>query len=669
MKKVIDQSKRIFNLRLKCIYNEKGCTEIVNASQLSTHQGLCPFQLFYCPNEGCNAQNLLLKDKLIHEESCLFQPIQCFDCKTPILRNELHSHLKNECFSNNFSCIECQKEINKNDCVKHHEDYHKKVEKCEKCLGLTLSNHDCIHEMCNQIYSSKRKASLDLKEVLDKNDELKKGLSTIKQSFEELKSSVEKNISNITISVNTNIQNLTNLITNFYKEIQQLNFYIQNMDHKFEESAFNLKSQQDLEENKVHNEIQQLNEDINKKIEDFNKDNLNLINESILKFNSENEKKSEMNEKRIEEIYEKIKYQEIKIKELYQDLDRFKESSKQDFNQKIESVGNDSLAQLKELKENSLQVSDNIDKIRGIFQPLSETNIKRLKQSMKKICTLKYIDEEYYSSPESKEKNKYLFYVERKTENEKDILHVNNLELKKEFKIELYKNNNYMNDAVYHNGMIFYCGGGLSNNNFLDSCSIVNIENQNLNLSCRLNEKKCFVSLVSCIKSVFCIGGYNGYSLNDCEIFNSENKEWCKAAKLNKAQDRITSFFNPPSSIFTFGSTDQNVIEKLEIYSGVLAWELLKIKCPTRGYGCAIAISNRKILLFGGESSGQEFYVFNPLENTLKMQKERFCESTSFHSSKPIYFNGFIIAISESDKKKFLISPEDYKYEVNPLEF
>ena len=153
-------------------------------------RSICPFQAFDCPNEGCNSKNLLLRDKLTHEEVCLFQPIQCSECKKPILRNEIELHLSAECFANISSCIECQKEVIKDDFAKHFEEHHEKVEKCEKCHGVIQSNHNCILEMSKQLCSSRRKASIDLKDVFEKNEDLNIEISSTKKLFEEYKLNV-----------------------------------------------------------------------------------------------------------------------------------------------------------------------------------------------------------------------------------------------------------------------------------------------------------------------------------------------------------------------------------------------------------------------------------------------------------------------------------------------
>ena len=371
----------------------------------------------------------------------------------------------------------------------------------------------------------------------------------------------------------------------------------------------------------------------------------------------------------LELLKKTIESQQNKIEELLRDYERFKYNFPLDYCQKIDSVKNQSFISFKELREQSQKLAEDIHFIQNIFQPLTDTNIKRLKESIKYIYRKKYLDEEIFEKEEEKEKNKYLFYVERMEKSFCNILHLVNLHTNQIFRYELFKNSSFMNDAVWFKDLIFICGGG-HQSAFLDICVIVDINQNKINMNHTLTQKKCFVNLLSTSSFVICIGGYNGKTLSTCEIFNTSDLKWIAIASLNRNQDRLTSILYQFSIIFTLGSCTDNTMEKLDINNDIKnsKWEILKVKGSSRSYGCAIILKSNKILIFGGEASCVFYCIFNPHKYIVKYRKEKFCEA-SFNASKPIYLNGVIWVVSEYEKKIYQISPETYSFEIKELFF
>ncbi len=67
-------------LNIRCIYNNRGCKEIVQLQHLDQHEATCGFTPAVCTNQGCGAT--LNQRDLIHHESevCEFRKLKCHSC-------------------------------------------------------------------------------------------------------------------------------------------------------------------------------------------------------------------------------------------------------------------------------------------------------------------------------------------------------------------------------------------------------------------------------------------------------------------------------------------------------------------------------------------------------------------------------------------------------------
>ena len=67
-------------LRIRCIYNNRGCKEIVQLQHLDQHEATCGFAPAVCTNQGCGVT--LNQRDLIHHESevCEFRKQKCHSC-------------------------------------------------------------------------------------------------------------------------------------------------------------------------------------------------------------------------------------------------------------------------------------------------------------------------------------------------------------------------------------------------------------------------------------------------------------------------------------------------------------------------------------------------------------------------------------------------------------
>ena len=70
----------INELNIHCVYNHRGCQEIVQLQHLDRHENSCGFTPVVCTNEGCGAT--VNKRDLIHHESeqCEYRKLKCHSC-------------------------------------------------------------------------------------------------------------------------------------------------------------------------------------------------------------------------------------------------------------------------------------------------------------------------------------------------------------------------------------------------------------------------------------------------------------------------------------------------------------------------------------------------------------------------------------------------------------
>ena len=67
-------------LNIHCVYNNRGCEEIVQLQHLDNHEATCGFTPAVCTNPGCGA-TLNQRDLINHEsELCEFRKLKCHSC-------------------------------------------------------------------------------------------------------------------------------------------------------------------------------------------------------------------------------------------------------------------------------------------------------------------------------------------------------------------------------------------------------------------------------------------------------------------------------------------------------------------------------------------------------------------------------------------------------------
>ena len=67
-------------LNIRCVYNDRGCEEIVQLQHLDQHEDSCGFTPAVCTNPGCGA-TLNMRDLTVHEsELCKHRKLNCHSC-------------------------------------------------------------------------------------------------------------------------------------------------------------------------------------------------------------------------------------------------------------------------------------------------------------------------------------------------------------------------------------------------------------------------------------------------------------------------------------------------------------------------------------------------------------------------------------------------------------
>ena len=66
--------------KIRCVYNDRGCEEIVQLQHLDQHEESCGYTPVVCANPGCGA-TLNMRDLTVHEsELCEYRKLKCHSC-------------------------------------------------------------------------------------------------------------------------------------------------------------------------------------------------------------------------------------------------------------------------------------------------------------------------------------------------------------------------------------------------------------------------------------------------------------------------------------------------------------------------------------------------------------------------------------------------------------
>ena len=159
----------INELNIHCVYNNRGCQEIVQLQYLDRHQNSCGFTPVDCTNEGCGA--IVNKRDLIHHESeqCEYRKLKCHSC------GEMTITLANmeKKMQTNMVCMET------------------KIENYDKNMQTKIVNLE--KNMTTKIERSIADIKIDMETKLEAVNNEVKGLKTaLVESFDQMKDVLSK---------------------------------------------------------------------------------------------------------------------------------------------------------------------------------------------------------------------------------------------------------------------------------------------------------------------------------------------------------------------------------------------------------------------------------------------------------------------------------------------
>ena len=137
---------------LKCHNFYLGCKVSLPRKKIIPHHKICEFRIYNC--EECN-EEVLLKDKSLHHQKCIYAEITCPHCYDHLLRNNLERHLHNECNINLNSCIYCFRIFFSVISIQEHFKFcHNHKSLCKICKFACNENHNCMSSILEGLQDS-----------------------------------------------------------------------------------------------------------------------------------------------------------------------------------------------------------------------------------------------------------------------------------------------------------------------------------------------------------------------------------------------------------------------------------------------------------------------------------------------------------------------------------
>ena len=237
----------------------------------------------------------------------------------------------------------------------------------------------------------------------------------------------------------------------------------------------------------------------------------------------------------------------------------------------------------------------------------------------------------------------FLFYFEW----EGKYVNIKNVQTNDLLKIKMYQSL-YPVSVEIHQFKIYVCGGYFPKAGLLNNCAIFNLTNKELDLSSRLCECKCAVSLVSTSEFIFCIGGYNeDNNSNYCEYFDNLQAKWKITSPLNHEDRGITVSFDDARYIYTFGGSDNNIFERLDVTSLYNKWENLNVNLSTkRNFGFANFLNDLEFLVCGGDNSEDIYFNIFSHKSLKLIRSKKLFNNYLYFSSKPLNWKDKLWIIS-----------------------
>jgi hypothetical protein len=244
-----DSTLKYLNELIKCINEDKGCTERKSYSGILEHENICCFREYFC--EHCR-KIILLKEKDDHLLICEEVFEVCSFCNLQVKRKDCTTHIDKECSERLINCSLCGSNLKANLISQHNLECICTEVKCEFCDELMLrkdtDKHLCVLKSNQKIIVSIEKIRSSLSKQEEKTEEIHKKcekfellLSGLEEKFEKIENkvtsiinkvnefdgkieSMREEIDNnhkISIKINEEQKNMNSLISLIFEELKK----------------------------------------------------------------------------------------------------------------------------------------------------------------------------------------------------------------------------------------------------------------------------------------------------------------------------------------------------------------------------------------------------------------------------------------------------------------
>ena len=203
-------------IRIKCTNN--GCSKYIKYFDYKTHLENCELRKYHCKNDPCKEEGFI-NDMINHPPICPYRKVVCTRCKGKVKFSDFDMHKSCLCPENIIKCKYCNSSMKRGTYLKEHQS---KNNDNPNCLKKQIENLKRIYEVKlkekNNLINS-----LNIKITLleKKENHYKKENVDLKKCVEEMKSFFKKGYNKF-ISEEKNEINIENVLNN-NDEIKKIN--------------------------------------------------------------------------------------------------------------------------------------------------------------------------------------------------------------------------------------------------------------------------------------------------------------------------------------------------------------------------------------------------------------------------------------------------------------
>ena len=217
------------------------------------------------------------------------------------------------------------------------------------------------------------------------------------------------------------------------------------------------------------------------------------------------------------------------------------------------------------------------------------------------------------------------------------VLHLFEARTKSKIQCCLYDNKSSQIDTEIKDNVIIACGGEHPEFTYLrNTCAILikNSSDYTLRNLCKLNIGRTNNTLKSNNNYIYCIGGFMGQLISECEKLDNSFNAWKFIPSLNSPNSLISACVFDNIWLYVLGGTQSYKIERIDLRKEE-KWEILDsmyVPFERKCYGLCFQYSPESCLIIGGELQKNEILIFNK-------EKKKFI-STKINLNFPAEFWG-----------------------------